>query len=66
MKSIDLLLCDPSYNVRRQTQFNNTSHNVLGSNNMDDSSDRAKNLINPGRHTIRSMLRFSFLHGDEN
>lgn len=47
-ESVEFLLSDPPYSVRRQSELENTSQIVFGLNEMDEFCDLAAKLINPG------------------
>lgn len=61
MDSVDFLLCDLSCDVRRPSELENTSHDFIESNVMNDLCDLAKRFIKPGRHknVFCSALQFS-------
>lgn len=62
-ESLNFLLCNPFYNIRRQSQLENTSHDVFGPNDMEDLYILAKTLIKTsGRiHVLCSALQFLLL-----
>lgn len=49
-KSLNFLLLEPLYNVRRQKKLQNTSHDVFRSNNIENLCDLDKTLGNSGGH----------------
>lgn len=58
---VDILMCDSSNNVKRQSKRENTSHDVFGLNDRDNLGDLAKKLIKSGGHgnVFCSALQFS-------
>ena len=60
-RSVDLILTDPPYNIRREAQANNSSHDVLSDSDMDKFALLCKKLLMRGGqgHIFCSQQQFA-------
>lgn len=63
MRSMNLLLRDPSCNKRRKVVLNSTSRDLLKMNELDGFRNQGTRLIKTGHHcsVLRSEIPFSYV-----